>query len=148
MPLLDDGAELVASDGHRVEVGQQVFALHILAHQLELSAKSCNLLIHWNWKIRNLIFFHSESRWKSDRKGLQSKIKVWTTFKVSKSSHSCCSIFWIVHYLVVVHYRLFLPEIEFRIVEISKGDFEDASLQAFRGDLCTLGTVDDRLANL
>ncbi len=38
MPLLDDGAELVASDGHRVEVGQQVLALHVLAHQLELSA--------------------------------------------------------------------------------------------------------------
>lgn len=37
VPLLDDGAELVAGEGHAVEVGQDILSLHILADETELA---------------------------------------------------------------------------------------------------------------
>ena len=40
MPLLDNRAQLVASHGHSVEVGENVFALDVFADKLELSEVS------------------------------------------------------------------------------------------------------------
>ena len=37
LPLSDEGAQLVASDVHAVEVGQHVIAVHILTHELDLA---------------------------------------------------------------------------------------------------------------
>lgn len=44
MPLLDDGAELVAGELHAVEVGEAVLALDILADEAELAEVELRLV--------------------------------------------------------------------------------------------------------